>query len=297
MTSLISAAAQFNSADSSRTPEAEGEKSETIEIVESPRPDENQEVTANETETEATETPSGDTEVETFNVEYNGETHAMTLEALIKGNMMERDYQFKRGKTAEIERAAQTKFDEFNQQFQAFETDLKAEADWFNTSEAKELREDDPDGYLKKMESIQSKTDRYKRAKDVRDKELNEQKTQRTKVEQDKLLSAIPDWLDASTQQADIAEIVKTLSDNGFSQDDINSIQDHRLFLMARKLSKLASIEASDISGKKVNNAPKSATPGTTVAKETSQNKTRQDLRAKLKKSGRFADAMRLLSS
>ena len=290
MSDLMSAVARFNENAEPRPTEqsldAEGVSEESSEETE-----------ANEIEEATEETPQSETEPETFEVPYNGETQKLTLDELIKGNMMQRDYQFKRGKTAEIEKAAQAKFDEFSSKLKDFEVNLLDDTKWFETEEAKELRDLDPDAYIKRYESTQDKVKKYEDAKRIRDEELSNKEKMRVESERDKLIAALPEWMDLKTQQSESVEAINSLIEFGFSQKEFEKIYDHRMIVMGRELAKMRKIMKQDVSGKKVNKPIKVAEPGSTSTKEQSETKKAKDLRAKLKKSGKMQDALRLLRS
>ena len=305
MNDLMGALERFNDAETpSSDTEAElttgsGEKPELVEEVASSEPIED---SASETDEEPEETPESDTDPETFEIPVGDGTEKVTLEELKKGYMRERDYQFKRGEDAKKAKANDAKFDELSRALDQFETDLRKEAEWFDSSEAKELRDlDDPD-YWKRYADIQEKANRYQKANEVRSKELEERRQKRIEEGRGKLRDAIPDWLDPAVQQKDINNIVSTMLDVGYAQEDIDSVEDYRTFLMARRLmiaeselDRLKSIKSQDISGKKVNKPPKSASPGAASTKESVKTKTTRDLRSNLKKTGNFNDALRLL--
>jgi hypothetical protein len=250
-----------------------------------------------ETEVAKEDTPPSDTPPETYEVPYNGETLKVTIDELKKGYMREADYQYKRGEDAKLAKATQAKLDELNEKLTQVEVELQLESDWFDSGEAKELRELDPDAYLLRFEKAQNKVRSYQEAKAVRDKERNERRQLKAKEESDKLFTAIPDWIDQGLRTKEAQDAVKTLQKYGFNESEINDFGgaiDHRHLWMARQLARLEAVQAQDPTQKKVNTAPKSSTPESPSSKEQIGQKKYRDNMAKLKKTGRIEDALAL---
>jgi len=300
-TDVHSIAAKFAEAPTAETPTGD---TETVEAQPVEEVAEVTEEAATETAEETTDTPTGETEVVTYEVPYNGETLKLTIDELIKGNMMERDYQFKRGNQTEKERKAEAKFDELSGVLDQLKTDIVDESAWFKSDAAKELREDDPDAYLNRYEQAQAKAHRYEGAEALRTQQKQDKKLAKQNAELEKLNTAVPDWLDQAVRERDTTAIVTTLGDMGYSQDEMNGLSDHRTFLMAHKLNQMTAklakfeqIQNVDTSSNKVTTTTKVLTPGTTQTESRTQSKTRQDGMAKLKQTGRFDDALRLFNS
>lgn len=290
------AAASFDKVESPGATEAESNTSE--ENTAKPVVDESElalDDTATDTTTEDGETAPADTEPTLYDVPYNGEIVQRTLEELIKGNMMERDYSHKRGLTNEIERRAEGKLNELTEVIGKVEADLITDDAWFNTEEARTLKEDDPGEYLQKFETHNAKIKRYQDAKTLLERDKADKRSKLTANESEKLITAIPDWLDAKVQKAEMPQVIETLKSVGYTQEDLDNMTSHQPLVLALELSKFRKIKATDISSKKVNNAPKSATPGNTGQIETTQVKTRKGNMANLKKTGKIRDAAALL--
>lgn len=278
-------AAKFaKEADIPREPEAEAiSDEEVLEVAE--------ETAEIETEDSSEETPPSDTEPETFDVPYNGETLSITLDELKKGYMRERDYQYKRGESSKIEKAAQAKLEKLDGALDRVSVDLQDDSAWFETDEAKELREIDPETYLKRVDANQAKRDRYDKAKNARDNERENQRNERIASEREKLTTAIPDWLDPNVQSEDLKAISELLTQLGYSPEEMGDIIDHRQYKMARELVKLRTVQNQDLSKKKVKKVPKTSKPGTSSNIEEIQADKKKKARESVKSSsGKLRD-------
>ena len=152
------------------------------------------------------------------------------------------------------------------------------------------LREDDPEEYLRQLDAIKRRVDRYEQSKSKWQTANEEAQREKQTVEWQKLNTAIPAWLDESIREKDTRTISEQLTTIGYSPEEITSLasNDHRVLLLARKAAMLDAIQSEDIEGKRDKTPPKSARAG---AKQTPGKAEVSDLRDQLRKSGSTKDA------
>lgn len=189
--------------------------------------------------------------------------------------------------------------------FQAMQSQLDA---IFNEDDPQleELRHSDPSEYAARMQERQH---RQQRAEQLRQQLYLESAQKRNQEyerivasERPKLLSAIPEWQDERTQQAEAVKLRQYLIDNGFRDYEVDGkfnngvlehpgIVDHRAFVVARKAMLYDEAQKNSAPKKeKLKSLPKVGT-GKKVTKSDVEQQRKQETRAKLKQSGQLKDA------
>ena len=233
-------------------------------------------------------------EVETYAVKVNGEDLDVTLEDLRKGYMMESDYRSKTTQVSEKRKALEAKEAEIDADLKQVRSLLEVDIDNLNSPDMLELKEYDPQAYLKEFERVNKKVDRFNKANEKREQELQSKRQEKAGKERELLLTAIPSWLDADTMSKESGEAFKMMETLGFSRDELSSLNDHRIFVMARKAMQFDAITSQDLKSKKDKTPPKTVAPGTGTAGETRSDDTVKAMRSKLRKSGSVKDAAAL---
>lgn len=121
---------------------------------------------------------------------------------------------------------------------------------------------------------------------------------QRLLREQQALLKAIPEWRDPTVADAERQELAKYMLARGYTDAEINAVDDHRALLLVRDAMKYRQMkESGDIAAKKVVKlAKKIVKPGSRqTASETSSDSER-GLKRTLKQTGSVQDAASLIS-
>lgn len=145
----------------------------------------------------------------------------------------------------------------------------------FDNIDWKTLREQDPAEWsVKKAEYDERKqkladmkqraSEQYQQATQDQQKKMQEERSQLVQQEHEKLIQRLPEWKDQDKAQAGKAKLVKYLQDEGFSPEDLNFVQDHRIVLMAEKARKFDEINSkSKPKKKRVRKPTKTVKPGT----------------------------------
>lgn len=245
------------------------------------------------------ETAEGDTESgeSRYRVKVNGEELEVTLDELQKGYMMGKDYTQKTMHLSEQRKAIEAKVAEIDASLNDARDVMNLEVDWLDSEEAKELREYDPDEYLKKFERIKTKVDKFQKLQSKREAERAAMYQQYLAKEQEQLRQKVPEWLDEATVQREYPKIAETLTKLGFHESELNAISDHRLMVLARKAMLWDQIQSQDISGKKVKAAPKSSSPGAPKAQAEVSDRKIKEMREKLRKKGDMNSAAAAIRS
>jgi hypothetical protein len=242
---------------------------------------------------------NGDTEPteSRYKVKVDGEELEVTLDELQKGFMMGKDYTRKTMSLAEQRKQVEAKIAEIDANLEEAKSVIDLELDWFDSSEAKELRQYDPDEYLKRFEKIKGKADKFQKLKAKRESEMTAVRQEQLKKEQELLRQKIPDWMDETTVQREYPKLVESMKSVGFDDNELTGISDHRMMVLARKAMLYDQIMSQDISGKKVKTPPKSATPGTPKSPTEAQDRKIKEMRERLRKKGDMSSASAAIRS
>jgi hypothetical protein len=247
------------------------------------------EETADNGDTESTESR--------YRVKVDGEELEVTLDELQKGYMMGKDYTRKTMSLAEQRKQVEAKIAEIDSNLEEAKSVIDLELDWFDSEEAKELRQYDPDEYLKRFEKIKGKADKFQKLKAKRESEISAVRQEQLKKEQELLRQKIPDWMDETTVQREYPKLVESMKSVGFDENELTGISDHRMMVLARKAMLYDQIMSQDISGKKVKTPPKSATPGTPKSPTEASDRKIKEMRERLRKKGDMSSASAAIKS
>jgi hypothetical protein len=234
-----------------------------------------------ELEAEQEEEPSEqEEEPQTFTVKIDGKEVQVPLSELLNGYQRQSDYTKKTMEAAEQRKAADAETQKAQQERQQYAGELQRMAvqlegvleqqgqiDWGA------LLEESPVEYLKQQQLFQQRQALYQQNMAEQQK-LNQQfQNEQAQAHQsylaqqrDDLLAKLPDWKDDAKAAAEKTAISKFLQDQGFGDEDISSIADHRHVLIARKAMLYDQLMAkANVQAKKVQEAPQRVVkPGVT---------------------------------
>lgn len=242
------------------------------------------------------ETPESDTEeiAETYKVKVNGEEREVTLDELLRGYMMESDYRHKTSEVSQKRKSLEEKASKLEQQLEDAKVIIEDEIANLESEEMLELKEIDPDAYIKKYEKTQKKIEKFEALKAKRDEANRDKQQDLIKQEQEKLLMAFPTWADQEVAQKEFAEISAGLKDFGYTDKEVESMLDHRMFVLAKKAAMFDKIQKTNLADKKAKPKTKTMQPGVAKDKSDIQSAEVKKLRERLKKSGNMRDAAKL---
>lgn len=185
----------------------------------------------------------------TFKVKVDGQDVEVTEAELLAGYSRQSDYSKKTAALAQerqqLQTAAQAAAAE-RQQHQAQLAQLsqvlgaqlqeQSRIDW------QQLLENNPQEYLKqrhlfeqRQAALQTAQRAQQQATAQAQQEQAQQFQQRLQTEHQALLDKLPDWKDADKAKAEQVKVREYLKSQGFNDDEVGNVADHRAVLMARK--------------------------------------------------------------
>lgn len=134
---------------------------------------------------------------------------------------------------------------------------FEAEVDW------DALRQQDPATYVEQRERQAQRLKQFNAAKAQAGEQRNLYRQQKAAEEAQKLVEAIPEWLDKGRARTEATAIREGVSAYGFSPEEFDRVIDHRLVLMARDAIELRKLKAKAAEVKQtISKAPPLAKPG-----------------------------------
>ena len=300
------------------------EEESTEEIQDESLEEEDQELEASEYDEEGSEDQTDDEEVEEpesdepdlYSVTVDGEEHEVTFDELLKGYSRQSDYT-KKTQSLATERK---EIEELKQSFESQSAQMQQERQQYiqnlesimrnsvgNLSEYENidwnaLKDSDPIEYVKLREDYRDGKERVEELQRQQQVAIQQQQaeSQRVrddalKIEQQKLIEAVPEWSNPDTRKDIVSEIKSYAKSQGFTDEELESLIDHRSVVVLMKAAKLDKMEKSNIKSKKLKNKPKShirSGKGTSQNKQSKSKRTAQMKR--LQQSGHVRDATSL---
>lgn len=170
------------------------------------------------------------------------------------------------------------------------------------------LREQDPAEWAARRQLFQERMNnleaskrelasKWQQQQQQQQQEQQQQIGQILETERQELLRSLPEWANEETATAERSALSQYLRSSGFNHDEVNSVADHRLVLMARKAMLYDKEMAGASAAKKrvVKIGKKTVSPGTTRGKQTARDDRNVALRKALKSSGKVEDAAALI--
>jgi len=254
-----------------------------------------------EVKQEVSETPEAkadsDTEIQTelHKVKVDGEEMEVDYEELKKGYSREQHYQKKAKDLAKDRESIEAKTSELDSKIQDAQLIINDELAKLESAEFKALKEDDPEQYLKEVDRINSKVDKFNKLKESRDTELQAKTDQLVAKEREALFEVFPEWTDPEIMTKEAAVLLQSMAEIGYTPQELENLTDHRMFVLANKAKKLDGLQTATLEAKKEKTIPKAAKPSASHTTKTEDN-TVKSAKGEFRKTGSFKDAAKLLS-
>lgn len=212
-----------------------------------------------------------DAQPQTFTVKIDGKEVQVPLSELLNGYQRQSDYTKKTMEAAEQRKTADAEVQKAHQERQQYAGELQrmavqlegvleqqSQIDWAA------LIESDPVEYLKQQQLFQQRQALYQ--KNMQEQQQLAQQFQHDQAQalhsyrsqqQEALLAKLPDWKDDAKAKSETEAVAKFLQSEGFADEEISTIYDHRHVLIARKAMLYDQVMANaKLQAKKVQEAP-----------------------------------------
>jgi len=279
-----------------------------------------EEVSEEESDEEESEEESEEDEVEeeseVYAVKVDGEELEVSLDELISGYSRHSDYTRKtqeiaseRNRMAEMQQhwaneilQTQSERQQYIETLGQVVNNSMSGLEQFANVDWDSLKESDPIAFMTKREELREAQDRVQSmrneqgmAQQQQFEELQRMKGMAVKEEQQRLLEVVPEMADATKRKEIASSMTSYALEQGFSQEELKELVDHRHFLVLMKAQKYDALQNSDVKSKKLKNKPKviRAGKGTNKKSDTAKAKRIASMK-RLKESGHVNDSVAL---
>ena len=292
----------------------EEEESQPIEEDESFEEESEEEEEVEEAEEESEET-EGEEEEELYAVTVNGEEVAVSLDELLSGYSRQSDYTRKTQEIASDRKDIESLQQKYNSEMSTIQQERQhymealqgiitnsaegltkySDVDWEN------LKETDPIEFVTKREELRQSQEKVQalqreqyNTQQRHQQEAQKMRAQIVQEEYGKLVEKLPEWGDEDKQKEIASSVRSYASTQGFTEEELNSLVDHRSLLVLMKAEKYDQLQKSDVKSKKLKNKPKMIRSGKGSSTEKNTKSKRSAQMKRLKQSGHLKDASAL---
>ena len=303
--------------ESAPTEDVEESTEETQdEPLEEVSEDEEDSVEDEEESEEESEEDEVEEESEVYAVKVDGEELEVSLDELISGYSRHSDYTRKtqeiaseRNRMAEMQQhwaneilQTQSERQQYIETLGQVVNNSMSGLEQFANVDWDSLKESDPIAFMTKREELREAQDRVQSmrneqgmAQQQQFEELQRMKGMAVKEEQQRLLEVVPEMADATKRKEIASSMTSYALEQGFSQEELKELVDHRHFLVLMKAQKYDALQNSDVKSKKLKNKPKVIRAGKGSNKKSDTAKAKRIASMKrLKESGHLDDSVAL---
>lgn len=268
---------------------------------------------ADDANPEVTEQPEG-TEDDGITIEVDGKEVKLSKEELAeayKNGLRQADYTKKTMEVAEQRKAAEAEIQKAQQErrahaegLQKISAQLEGTLSEFQSIDWQSLLQSDPIEYMQKRHLFEQRQAQYYKVQQDRQmlNQIEQQEQQKyikslIATEQQELLAKLPDWKDAKKAEAESTAIRSYLIQQGFDQNTVDGLADHKAIVLGRKamLYDAMMAKASAATNKVASLPQKVLKPG--GGEKPDQNSTHKKDLERLGRTGRVEDAATLFKS
>ena len=289
------------------TEETPDEESEAVQEDESEEVEESDESESEEPEEVEEEEP------EVYAVRVDGEEVEVSLDELLSGYSRQSSFTKKTQQLAEDRKAMESLQEQYNsevaqiqqerQQYAEYLQNIieNSQLDQWGSVDWESLKRDDPIEFVTKREEFreaQEKVQRLQQEQQNAQQKAHQAQQQQwadtVKTEHAALVEKLPDWGKPDAQRELAGKLRDYARGQGYQDAEIDTLVDHRSFIVLNKARLYDELQGSDVKAKKLKNKPRviRGGKGSTKTAEAKQKRTSQKNR--LKKSGRVEDAAAL---
>jgi hypothetical protein len=254
---------------------------------------------------------------EVYSVKVDGEEMEVGLDELVKGYSRQSDYTRKtqelaseRNKMVEMQQQwaneisqAQAERQQYIEALGQFAETSASGLSQFQNIDWENLRQTDPISFITKREEMREAQENIQKINSEREKALQAQDAQLQQARQmavqeeyKRLVEAVPEWADSEKRTKLASELTSYASDQGFTQEELKELIDHRSMIVLMKAQKYDALQKSGVKAKKLKNKPKVVRSGKGGVKKTDKDRSKRIASMKrLKESGHVNDSVSLL--
>lgn len=226
----------------------------------------------------------------------------VSLDEVVSGYMKDADYRRKTQELAASRKELETRQAEIAQKAQSFEQQASFAIELLKANLPQEpdisMLRDDPVGYWEqkalydnRVQQLQQLQAAKQQAEQERQAQSQQQRAQYLTQQRDALLTAMPELKDPKKANEFTTDLVKTIESYGFTKEDLGTVEDHRLFLLAKDAMAYRKLMASKPKAQaKAKDAPPVQKPGRRASQTGQKARAQKDKMDRLRQTGSLHD-------
>ena len=251
-----------------------------------------------------------------YAVKVDGEEQEVTLDELLKGYSRQSDYTRKTQELSNDRKGMEDLQQKYNSEMAQIQAERQQYTEYLNqivensmggldkyaNLDWERLKESDPIEYVTKreefreaQEKIQAMRNEQENAQHRQAEESKQLHSNMVMEEHQKLVSAVPEWGEPEKQKELATDVRKYALSQGFSEEELSSLVDHRSVLVLMKAAKFDAMDNANIKSKKLKNKPKVIRSGSGKTKGENSKSKRAAKMKRLQSSGHVDDAASIL--
>lgn len=289
------------------TEEISDEESEAVQEDESEEVEESDESESEEPEEVEEEEP------EIYAVRVDGEEVEVSLDELLSGYSRQSSFTKKTQQLAEDRKSMESLQEQYNsevaqiqqerQQYAEYLQNIieNSQLDQWGSVDWEALKRDDPIEFVTKREELREAQEKVQRlqneqqnAQQKSHQAQQQQWADTVKSEHAALVDKLPDWGKPDAQRELAGKLRDYAKGQGYQDTEIDTLVDHRSFIVLNKARLYDELQGSDVKAKKLKNKPRVIRGGKGSTKTAEAKTKRTSQKNRLKKSGRVEDAATL---
>ena len=306
--------------NSSEQPETE-QATTTEELESTETPDEESEAVSedesedvDESEESESEEPEAEEGEPVYAVKVDGEEIEVSLDELLSGYSRQSSFTKKSQQLAEDRKTMDSLQQQYNSEVSQIQQERQQYAQYLqNVIENSKLEEwgsvdwealkrDDPIEYLSKRDELRVQQDQVRQlqaeqssAQQKVHQGQQQQWADTVKTEHASLVGKLPEWGKPESQRELAGKLRDYAKVQGYQDEEIDTLVDHRSFIVLNKARMYDELQGSDVKSKKLKNVPKVIRGGKAASKNAEAKSNRTAKMKRLKQTGRVDDAVTLL--
>ena len=305
------------------TEQSETEQATTTEELESTEetPDEESEAVSEDEPEEVEESdesesdePEAEDEELVYEVRVDGQTTQVSLDELLNGYSRQSSFTKKSQQLAEDRKAMESLQQQYNTEVSQIQQERQQYAQYLqNVIENSKLEEwgsidwealkrDDPIEFVTKREEFRMAQDQVRQlqaeqtsAQQKVHQGQQQQWADTVKTEHAALVDKLPEWGKPDAQRELAGKLRDYAKVQGYQDEEIDTLVDHRSFIVLNKARMYDELQRSDVKSKKLKNKPKVIRGGKASSKNAEAKSSRTAKMKRLRQSGHVDDAATLL--
>ena len=296
------------------TEELESTEETPDEESEAVSEDEPEEVEEDESDESESEEPEAENEELVYEVRVDGQTTQVSLDELLNGYSRQSSFTKKSQQLAEDRKAMESLQQQYNSEVSQIQQERQqyaqylqnvienSQLDQWGAIDWEALKRDDPIEYVTKKEELREHSEKVQRLqaeqKNAQQKahHVQQQQWQETvKSEHASLVEKLPEWGKPESQRELAGKLRDYAKVQGYQDEEIDTLVDHRSFIILNKARLYDELQQSDVKTKKLKNKPRVIRGGKGSSKKSESKEKHTKLRNRLKQSGKVEHAADLL--